>query len=172
MYFGSYSLVLLIIEPAQHMLNPTSIFYGYLIFLPHGIRILTIWLYGFWGAAYLLPVVVLTSAVYQPEFEITWPMILLASISITSAVVSFAICRAAGLLLRLAEAAKSTWRDLLIVGSVAAALNAFLHWLVLPSASSLDFSAIFVGDILGLILMLALMMISYRFLRKLSNLVL
>jgi hypothetical protein len=60
----------------------------------------------------------------------------------------------------------------LIVGSVAAALNAFLHWLVLPSASSLDFSAIFVGDILGLILMLALMMISYRFLRKLSNLVL
>ena len=170
LYFGSFSAVLFLVEPAQQSLESVGIFYGHLIFLPHGIRILVVWLYGWWGALYLLPVIVLTTVVYTPGYEITVSMMVLATASVVAVVLSFLICRALGLLPFAFEAVSASRKELLLVGSVAAGLNAVLHWLVLPNASRFDFSAIFIGDILGLLLMLTLLMLSFRAARTLSRL--
>jgi hypothetical protein len=170
LYFGSFSAVIFIVEPAQQLLESAGIFYGNLIFLPHGIRILVVWLYGWWGALYLLPVIVLTTAVYSPELEITVSMMVLSATSVAAVVLSFLICRALGILSFAFEAATASWKELLLIGSMAAFLNAVLHWLVLPNASRFDFSAIFIGDILGLLLMLILLMLTFRAARTLSRL--
>ena len=159
----SLAVVVGVIDPVQKLYFPQAFPLVNLIFLPHGVILITAWLFGAWSIPYLffgsIISELLLRGIIDPEAAF-----------ITSIVgyVSFELLRLSGLDMYKTNDMKSThvWRYLLLVTFVASFFNRFTHQLfiqpkALPESPLHTIFFQMVGDIAGtLALFLMAMFIS------------
>jgi hypothetical protein len=155
-YTVGYLLVDYIVAPVQYLYLSRDFTVGSLLFIPHGIRVLAVWLCG---SRAILPLIIAeflcTVILWQPDVAI--------STSLGSSMVgglcvylTFEVFRLAGIEMRPdgKDSALTNWRSLILLASIASVFNSvgkqiFFGSLV-PLADEILILGIFwVGDTLG-----------------------
>lgn len=145
-----------------------------LVFLPHGVKIVAAWLFGWRVLAYLLPAlavrIITGGTIDIPPAEFA----LLATLLMVSAPLSFSVLRAFGFDVIGDKLLSMNWRVLLFVGLVSSVMNAVaIHVIAfheLPAQQHLPgMLRIVAGDMVGLFVVLTALMMVLRWMRALRT---
>lgn len=141
-----------------------------LIFLPHGVKILAAWIFGWRALVYLLPALVWRivdgGTINMPRVEFA----VMATFLMASAPLAFSVMRAFGIDVIGDRALAMNWRVVLFVGLVSSVMNAIAIHLIafsdLPAQQHLSgMLRVMVGDMVGLLVLLTVLMLGARLLR-------
>ena len=136
-----------------------------LLFLPHGVRVIAAWLYGWKAVLYLAPASYAAHFFrFQFQFD-TLGEFLMPIFGIVCVSAVFAITARAGVDLRLRAGHVARWHIVLLVGAVASLVNAVGTNLIVgnPVSTMLYY---LVGDILGMIALFLILMLAFRGMRR------
>lgn len=161
-YIGSFIVMNVLISPVQKALFPGLPALVSLVFLPHGVRILTFYFCGWMGLIYLLPGAFLM-----------WILVVfgagLNGYHIAGTAVSLISCYAGVILARhffkrlWASSARFSWQQIMMAGTIGSIGNAAgLSLLQFSAPGPMIFSAYLFGDIAGLFLVLVFLMGAFR----------
>lgn len=145
-----------------------------LVFLPHGVKIVAAWVFGWRALAYLLPALAFRiftgGSIDIPRAEFA----LLATFLMASAPLSFSVMRAFGIDVIGDRFLSMNWRVLLFVGLVSSVMNAVaIHVIAfheLPAQEHLPgMLRVVAGDMVGLFVVLTMLMMASRWMRALRT---
>lgn len=161
-YVSIFALTTGLIAPLQRAFVPDMSELIGLVFLPHGVRVLTFFFFGWRGILYLLPgsLAMWALSVYghgQEGLHIAGTLISLISCYMGVALVSHLLPS------QPATANPFSWRQIMIAGTVGSVANAAgLSALQHTSPSALIFTGYVMGDVIGLFIVLVILMFSFR----------
>ncbi|WP_138466928.1 hypothetical protein [Poseidonocella sp. HB161398] len=172
-YVLCHGLTAFLVTPLQSQVFPDLTRYASLLYLPHGVRVLSAWLLG-WRA--FLPLCAggfLSEVLFTPaEFSSVTDPVILVSIAIggSAAILSFELLRLLGLNLYAGRDARVHWRWLLVAGIMASLLNsggqAVVFSGMLPPDRALGVLAVYAaGDLFGLVATTLALMMVFRWMR-------
>ncbi|PWJ21683.1 hypothetical protein [Jannaschia seohaensis] len=172
-YVFCHGLTALAVTPAQRMFLPDETIFASLIYLPHGVRVLATWAFG-WRA---IPALLLGSSVaawlFTPaaEFDFLEP-VLLESIfaGAIAAFVAFELARLVGLDLYYGRSKRLSWKGMIAIGAVASVINSVAQTFIFSGLIGLDqlLKVLFiyaVGDLVGLVVCMVALMFIFRWSR-------
>ena len=167
-------LTFAVLDPLTRWIYPETAVNAIVVFLPHCVRVVGAWLYGWLSAAYLLPAQVILFIVNDGMGLPTGPALLLFAVYLVTAPLAFQILAIFGFDLRSNAALRYNWRSVVFAGAIAAGMNAVsLHLIrfdAIPTDEHLSGVAYLVlGDVLGVIVGLATMMGLSRMMRSLGG---
>ncbi len=137
-----------------------------LIFLPHGVRIIAAWLYGWRATIYILPGAYITHlARIHDDHSLSLSDLLGPAFGVLCASLCFSGLACLGHDLRFDASNRTNWRDILLVGALASIINSAGTNLVYGNGLEVT-AAYFIGDILGMIAVMLVLMFSFRLHRK------
>jgi hypothetical protein len=152
----AFALVSLVVEPVQHQFLSSSTMAGSLLFIPHGIRVLAVWLCG---VRAILPLIAaeLFSCIFlwQPDVGLD---VFLGSAMVGGLCVylTFEVFRLAGIEMRPdgKDSALTNWKSLILLASIASVFNSigkqiFFGVLVPLTDEVLILAMFWIGDTLG-----------------------
>lgn len=166
-YLSAFSFTFGVLTPAQAVVLPELAGFASVVFLPHGVRVLTAWLYGWRAIPLLAPSSLLTHAYLFGSQGFASGFFFGAFFGIGCAVLSFWLLAKFGLDFRHGkqEARLASWKEVLLAGSLASLINAtgsaFFFSLDLWSKA-----AYFAGDIIGLIVSMLVLAVVFRVARR------
>jgi hypothetical protein len=151
--------------PIQDRLFPDLGANASLIFLPHGVRVIAAWLYGWRSIILLAPGAVLAHAWLYGAAGFGLDSTLAMSFGLFCAAFSFWLLSLVGMDFRLQAARAVNWRDVLLAGTFASLLNVIgtTYFFGLDPASS---AAYLIGDVVGMFAALVVLMLVFRILRR------
>lgn len=139
-----------------------------LVFLPHGIRIIAAWLYGWSAVFYILPGAYITHlARFEEKTALSLSELLGPIFGVLCASFCFSVIARMGHDLRFESGNHINWRDIILVGALASVINSAGTNLVYGNSLHIT-AGYFVGDILGMITVMFILMLSFRLHRKYS----
>lgn len=148
-YFLTVVFTFLIVIPVQNFLFPEYPSRASLLFLPHGVRVLSAWLMGWRAIPALLPGVIATF-VYVAGCDAFLPSRLVAIVvAVSVAPFTFLALKAAGWNLFPAVGRSPCWICILAVGAITSILTSALTNLAFGT-SAVEFMAYLIGDMSGL----------------------
>lgn len=164
-FLTCYAIVDFVFPALSTAAGPESISAASLLFLPHGVRVIAAWLYGWKAVLYLAPAAYLTHAL---RFDFQFADLghaLMPLFGVICASFVFDVTARAGLDLRLRPGYVARWHLVLLVGALASVINAVGTNLIAgnPPETMLFF---LVGDILGMIALFIVLMLVFRVLRR------
>ena len=152
----AYALVDFVVEPIQHQFLSGSVMAGSLLFIPHGIRVLAVWLCG---ARALLPLIAAEFLggifLWQPDVGFD---VLLGSSMVGGLCVylTFELFRFAGIEMRPdgKDSALTNWKSLILLASIASVFNSIGKQIFFGSLAPLTdeimtLAMFWIGDTLG-----------------------
>ena len=153
------------IAAAGHMGSLASV-----LFLPHAVRVLSVWLIGPKAFFALFPASLFISFLYLRHEYDTFTLLLIALWGALSAVISFEFLRYVGFNVYPKNTASINWRLLVFAGCLASFINclggAFLKSKGLTTVEILELMTRYlIGDIGGLLFCLVVLMLALRYLR-------
>lgn len=172
-YVLCHGLTALIVTPVQEKFLSDITVFASLIYLPHGVRVLATWLWG-WKAIFPLYVGSWISAfVFNPaDFKALTEGAMYFSFAVgsISAFLAFEIMRLTGRNLYAVKDREMNWKCLLIIGAVASIVNSVGNSIVysgviLPDHALSVFVTYAVGDMIGLFVSMLGLMLIFRWLR-------
>ena len=178
-YLVSFALVDWVIAPIQTYLLSSEALIGSLLFLPHGVRVLSAMLMG-WRAfpalflAHVLGIILIWEPGAALHFE---ELILLAIVGSASALLVWSAMRMAGIELAQSGRLGDNWRLVIFVGAVASFVNslgtvaviAVVHPEMVGATSLTQISVFAIGDTLGAFGLLLLLVLMRRIWRMQSS---
>jgi hypothetical protein len=173
LYFGCYGLSFYPILSAQRYFLESQPLYSLLLFLPHGVRILSTWLLG---ARAIIPLLLgswLCFLVFGHSSNsfLLWPAVVSAIVPF----ITFKMMQLAGLpSFATTDNLTLNWRMLALAGIIAALLNAAASHVLfsgeLSASESQSFILTFIiGDVLGMALFMLISMMAFRWYRYKSS---
>lgn len=164
-YMAAFFISLGILMPLQSATLPAFANHASILFLPHGVRVLTAWLFGWRALPLLAPSALLTHAYLYGTAGFSTGYFFAALFGVFCATASFWLLAKLGLEFRHSLSKLSSWREILLAGSFASVINVAGTWLFygldFPSAS-----AYFVGDVGGMVAAMLILMLVFRIWRK------
>lgn len=164
-YLGAFAFTFGVLMPAQTLLLPEVAHHASLLFLPHGVRVLTAWLYGFRALLLLTPSSLLTHAYLFGTAGFSTSYFFAALFGIFCATSSFWLFAKLGMDFHQAETKLVSWQEILLAGSFASIINAagsgFFYGFDVQSAS-----VYFLGDLGGLLACMVILMLVFRWMRR------
>ena len=160
-----------VVEPLTERLSPDTAVNAILLYLPHGVRVIAAWLFGWKSAAYLLPAnLAYFATLTGGEMSGLSIALLLGAVSI-SAPLAFQILAFFGFDLRADPVLRFNWRSVVFAGGMASAINAIslhvINFHDIPSDEHLAGIAFWVtGDVLGVVAVLLVLLAGDRALRR------
>jgi len=152
----AYALVDFVVEPIQHQFLSASVMPGSLLFIPHGIRVLAVWLCG---ARALLPLIFAEFLggifLWQPDVGLD---VLLGSSMVggLGVYLTFEVFRLAGIEMRPdgKDSALTNWKSLILLASIASVFNSIGKQIFFGSLAPLtdeiiSIAMFWIGDTLG-----------------------
>ena len=152
----AYALVDFVVEPIQHQFLSGSVMPGSLLFIPHGIRVLSVWLCG---ARALLPLIAAEFLggifLWQPDvgLDVLFGSSMVGGLGVY---LTFEVFRLAGIEMRPdgKDSALTNWRSLILLASIASVFNSigkqiFFGGLVPLTDEVLILAMFWIGDTLG-----------------------
>ena len=158
-YLATFFLSIYVILPAQSKYTPELAQYASLLFLPHGVRVLSAWLLGWKAIPIIAPAALLTHWLNFGPSGFHFAGLVGVFSGVCCAVLTFWILARAGMDFRVSPDKRTNWRDVVLAGSIASIFNTFgMGWAFEHNLRTL--AGYFVGDITGMFAcMLALMLI-------------
>lgn len=164
-YLGAFALTFGVLMPAQTLLLPEFAHYASILFLPHGVRVLTAWLYGFRALLLLAPSALLTHAYLFGTAGFSGNYFFAALFGIFCATSSFWLFAKLGMDFHQEQAKLVSWWEILLAGSFASIINvagtSYFYGFEIQSAS-----VYFVGDLGGLLACMVILMLGFRAMRR------
>ncbi|WP_027259928.1 hypothetical protein [Leisingera aquimarina] len=172
-YVICHGLTAWAVTPVQKLFLPEITVFASLIYLPHGVRVLSVWLLG-WkavpplAAGALLSELIFTSANVRQLME----PVLLESIAVGafSAYAAFEIAWLFGWNLYAGQARRIAWTGLLALGALASVINSLgqsvvFSGLIFPSDQLPIMVVYAAGDLIGLAVCMVALMLIFRWIR-------
>lgn len=154
--------------PVQARLLPDITLPIALIYLPHGVRVLAAWFYGWASVPLLLPVIAATFYLLHGVSGFTLTNTLGIGLSASAAAVAFALLRLIGLRASAGDVRPGSARIVLLASLLGALFNAAVPGALFGYAGGAVI--IFVlGDTLGAIVLLGVLMFFFRWLRGIGH---
>ena len=163
----SMGLTLWVLTPfLQWLFPPTSIGVIFL-YLPHGVRILGAWLFGWKSIAYLLPGNIVHFAIFNTSGIDPITLVLMSLAVMLSPPFSFKILAFFGFDLRRNHTLRFNWRSVVFAGGLASLINALTLHIILfndiPAEEHLSGVTLWViGDVTGVVAVMAAMLVARR----------
>ncbi len=165
LYLGAFFFTFQVWMPVQGAFFPRYGSYASLLFLPHGVRILTAWLLGWRATLALLPGVFAAFA-YVAGVNVLYPSRLAAIvIAVSVAPAMFSLVARLGLDLAPRAGRAPCWICVMGVGVLASFVGAALTNLVLGNGP-IDYFAYVIGDVSGLFFLMLILMLVFRWMRR------
>ena len=152
----AYALVDFVVEPIQHQFLSSSTMAGSLLFIPHGIRVLAVWLCGVRAILPLIAAEFLGGIfLWQPDVGLD---VLLGSSMVGGLCVylTFEVFRLAGIEMRPdgKDFALTNWKSLILLASIASVFNSIGKQIFFGSLAPLTdevliLAMFWIGDTLG-----------------------
>ena len=152
----AYALVDFVVEPIQHQFVSSSVMAGSLLFIPHGIRVLSVWLCG---ARALLPLIAAEFLggifLWQPDvgLDVLFGSSMVGGLGVY---LTFEVFRLAGIEMRPdgKDSALTNWKSLILLASIASVFNSIGKQIFFGSLAPLTDEVLIVamswiGDTLG-----------------------
>ena len=139
--------------------------YASLLFLPHGIRVIAAWLYGWRSILYLAPPSYATHFWRLDGEFISWAVFLMPFVGMACVAATFAVVARLGADLRLRPGYLAPWKDVLLVGALASVVNAVGTNLL--AQNSIETALFYLwGDVLGMIMVFVGLMLTFKTARR------
>lgn len=164
-YLLAFLLTHLLVTPVQAFFLPDVTRWASLVFLPHGVRVLAAWLYGWWSILLLAPATLLTAFFFYGAGALTPQLLVSSFASAVAAAAAFELVSRTGRDLRYAAGRPARWREVLLVGILASVFNSGGTLLIMGSDPWVT-GVRFLGDITGLIVCMLLMAKAFRLQRR------
>jgi hypothetical protein len=152
----AFALVDFVVEPIQHQFVSSSVMAGSLMFIPHGIRVLAVWLCG---VRAILPLIAaeLFSSIFLWQADLGLDVLLGSSmVGGLCVYLTFELFRLAGIEMRPDEkdSALTNWKSLILLASIASIFNSIgkqiFFGILAPLTDEVLILAMFwIGDTLG-----------------------
>ena len=152
----AFALVDLVVEPVQHQFLSSSVMAGSLLFIPHGIRVLSVWLCG---ARALLPLIAAEFLggifLWQPDvgLDVLFGSSMVGGLGVY---LTFEVFRLAGIEMRPdgKDSALTNWKSLILIASIASVFNSIGKQIFFGSLAPLTdevliLAMFWIGDTLG-----------------------
>lgn len=141
--------------------------YASLVYLPHGVRVIAAWLYGWKSIIYLAPGAYLAHFSRIPEHPELWSLgeALQPMFGVVCVAMTFEVVARLGVDLRLRAGFRAPWRSILLVGALASLINAIGANLVVQNPPEVMLGYL-VGDILGMVVLFLMAMLLFSGLRR------
>lgn len=174
-YILAHGTTAFVVTPIQARILPELTVFASLVYLPHGVRVLATWAYGWKAIPALILGVSLSAWVFTPRAELDFlsPALLEGIVlGAVSAFVAFEILRLAGYNAYFGEARKLHWKGLIAIGALSSIINSVGHsiiyaGLVGPGHAVWLLLIYAIGDLVGLILCMGILMLVFRWSRLL-----
>lgn len=164
-YLITFFLSIYVLLPLQAQYTPELAAYASLLFLPHGVRVLSAWLLGWKAIPLLVPAVFFTHWLNFGMDGFTLSGFAGMLSGTVCAVFTFWALSYAGMDFRLTADRKANWRDVMIAGCIASVFNTFGMGLAF-SHNSATLAGYFVGDVTGMFACMFILMLIFRSLRN------
>lgn len=141
--------------------------YASLAYLPHGVRVIAAWLYGWRSVFYLAPgsyVVHFSRIGEHPELW-TWAELLMPVVGIFCVAMTFELVARLGADLRLKGGFVAPWRSVLLVGALGSVINAIGANLIVQNPVEVMIGFL-IGDIMGMMALFLTLMLLFSGLRR------
>ncbi|WP_353475769.1 hypothetical protein PVT71_22575 (plasmid) [Salipiger sp. H15] len=176
-YVLAHGLTAVLITPLQARILPDVTAFASLIYLPHGVRVLSTWLMGKLAFVPLCIGAFLSEALFTPAevSRATDPVILLSiAVGAASAILAFEGLALFGHRIYAGQNARIHWTWLLVAGALASVINSVAQSLVfsgtiLPGHSFPVLVVYGIGDLVGLVATTLALMLVFRWVRLLSG---
>ena len=167
-FLGTYFLSIKVLLPFQAEYTPEIAAYASLLFLPHGVRVLSAWLLGWKAIPLILPAAFFAHWLNfgMDGFTVVGMIGMLSGV--VCAVATFWILARFGMDFRLTASRRANWRDIMIAGCIASIINtvgmglAFDH----DPATSAGY---FIGDVSGMLASILILMLIFKVLRNTTS---
>lgn len=175
-YVLCHGLTALVITPVQQEFLSDITIFASLVYLPHGVRVLATWLWG-WKAFFpLYAGACLAELFFTPEHihSLTQEALHLSvAVGAVSALAAFEILRLLGQNLYAGQSQRMSWKAVLSVGALASVINSIgqsivYSGVILPEHAPSVLVTYAVGDMIGLFVSMVALMMVFRWIR-LSN---
>ena len=165
----AFALVDFVVAPIQHQFVSSSVMAGSLMFIPHGIRVLAVWLCGVRAILPLIAAELFSCIlIWEPVFGLD---VFLGSAMVGGLCVylTFEVFRLAGIEMRPdgKDSALTNWKSLILLASIASVFNSvgkqiFFGGLAPLADEVLILGIFWIGDTLGTFACLLLLLVSIR----------
>lgn len=168
-----HGLTTFLVVPIQKGFLPDATVFASLIFLPHGVRVLATWAFG-WRAIFPLTLAAgLSVALFRTTEEVNFlEPALLESILIgaVAAFLAFELARLAGFDFYSGGTKRLRWRGMILIGALSSVINSIGQTYVFSGLIGFDrlliTMAIYaIGDVVGLIICMIALMFIFRWWR-------
>lgn len=163
-YVLAFAATFAVVMPVQDAVLPAFGNYASLLFLPHGVRVIAAWMYGWRSLPFLAPGAVLTHSYLYGSAGFSLDYMVAVFFGVFCAALSFWIFARLGMDFRMDRTDRVNWRDIMLAGGAASILNSVGTKIFfgndVPTAS-----ARLVGDVTGMVVSVVLLMLIFRTLR-------
>jgi len=164
-YVAAFAATFSIIMPVQNAVVPAFGNYASLLFLPHGVRVVAAWLYGWRSLIFLAPGAVLTHSYLYGTAGFSVDYMIAVFFGVFCAALSFWFFALVGMDFRIHKARTVNWKDVMLAGVAASVLNSVGTKIFFENDMQTA-SARFLGDVTGMIVSMFMMMFAFRVLRR------
>lgn len=168
-----HALTSYVVAPIQSVLFPDMTVFASLLFLPHGVRVLATWAYGWTAVPALTAAGGLSAWLFrsQAELNILQPALLSGIVmGAVSALLAFELLRLLGNNVYAGRSHRLNWVGLLSIGGLSSLINSigqtFIHAGLAGFENAATLFVVFaIGDLAGLIICMIALMLIFRWVR-------
>lgn len=173
-YCVCFFLVAFIVTPVQTALNLSQTDYASLVFLPHGVRVLSLWLFKERAVIPLFLAHLFVYSLFWWIGESAFANLGLVLVGTFCAPIAFVLVRATGIDISAKNTKLVHWRTILLIGFLASIINSIGNSFLLsptihPSLHLSTAATYLIGDTIGVLVVLFILLFSFRLLRQAKN---
>jgi hypothetical protein len=167
-FLVTFAISIYLLNPLQRQFAPQMTAYASMLFLPHGVRVLSAWLLG-WKS---IPIIILATLFAHwlnfgaSGFSVGG--IVGAMSGVICAVFSFWALAKVGMDFRISNAKVASWKDVFLAGCFASVLNTFGMGLAFQH-NVITLSGYFIGDVTGMLACMFILMLIFKALRNTTS---
>lgn len=164
-YIFSFYAAIYWLLPFQEAFFPNLTNFASLLFLPHGVRVLSAWMYGWRSIPMIAPAALLTHWLLFGSAGFSIIGIAGAMSGVVCATLCFWWLSRFGLDFRISLENTAKWRDVMLAGSLASVINTFGIGVAMGNPAR-TMAAYFIGDITGLFGCMLILMLAFKAMRN------
>lgn len=164
-YLVAFCVTFKCVLPVQNAFFPEFPSHASLLFLPHGVRVLAAWLLGWRSVIALAPGVMFAFWYLAGDAAFAPSRVFAISAAITIPAATFHVLRRVGWDLFPKSGQRPCWPCIVVAGVVISVLTASLTNIAFGSGWQ-DVFAYLIGDFFGLFFLMAILMFTFRVLRR------
>ena len=161
----TFAISIYLLNPLQQQFFPGLTLYASLLFLPHGVRVLSAWLLGWKSIPIIIVATLFTHWLNFGASGFSIIGIVGAMSGVICAAFSFWALAKIGMDFRISNAKVASWRDVCLAGCLASVLNTFGMGLAFQH-DVLTLAGYFIGDVTGMLACMLILMLLFKVLRK------